>query len=208
MPVTDFFALLNEPRRPWINPDSLKEKFLALSGDLHPDRVHNASEPEKQEAGRRYAELNSAFTTLADPKSRLQHLLELERGGSLPKIQSVPSNLMDDFMRIGELLRQIDRFLMERDQVTSPMVKVQMFARGQEWTDKISDWQKVLNEARDKLLIRLEGMNPLWNSAPATGSPGRMAALPMAELEAIYQVFGFLAKWQNELRERMVRLAF
>ena len=115
---------------------------------------------------------------------------------------------MDDFMRIGELLRQIDRFLMERDQVTSPMVKVQMFARGQEWTDKISDWQKVLNEARDKLLIRLEGMNPLWNSAPATGSPGRMAALPMAELEAIYQVFGFLAKWQNELRERMVRLAF
>ena len=206
--MTDFFALLNEPRRPSINPDSLKEKFLALSGNLHPDRVHNASEPEKQEAGRRYAEFNSAFTTLADPKTRLQHLLELERGGSLPKIQAVPSNLMDDFMRIGELLRQIDRFLMERDQVTSPMVKVQMFARGQEWTDKISDWQKFLNEVRDKLLVRLEAMNPPWDSAPATDSPERIAALPIAELEAIYQVFGFLTKWQNELRERMVRLAF
>ena len=206
--MTDFFALLNEPRRPWINPDSLKEKFLALSGNLHPDRVHNASEPEKQEAGRRYAELNSAFITLADPKTRLQHLLELERGGSLPKIQAVPSNLMDDFMRFGELLRQIDRFLMERDQVTSPMVKVQMFARGQEWTDTISDWRKFLNEVRDKLLVRLEAMNPPWDSAPATGSPERITTLPIAELEAIYQVFGFLAKWQNELRERMVRLAF
>lgn len=206
--MIDFFALLNEPRRPWINLDSLKEKFLALSGSLHPDRVHNASEMEKQEAGRRYAELNSAFTTLADPKSRLQHLLELERGGPRPKIQSVPSNLMDDFMRIGELLRQIDQFLMERDQVTSPMVKVQLFARGQEWTDKISDWQKSLNEARDTLLIRLEAMNPQWDSAPAPGAPNRKATLPLNDLEAIYQVFGFITKWQNELRERMVRLAF
>ena len=207
-PVTDFFALLNEPRRPWSDPVSLKEKFVALSGDLHPDRVHNASEEVKQEAGWRYAELNSAFATLADPKNRVQHLLELERGGPPPKIKPVPSQLMEMFMQIGGLLGQVDRFLAERALVTSPMVKVQMFARGQEWADLISSRQKALNETRDHLLRKLEEMNPRWDSAPAPGAPDREAALPTNDLEEIYQVFGFITKWQNELLERMVRLAF
>ena len=186
----------------------LKDKFVTLSGDLHPDRVHGASEVVKQQAGQRYAELSSAFTTLADPKNRLQHLLELEHGGPLPKIQSVPSPLMDVFTQVGGLLRQIDNFLQERDRVTSPMVKVQMFARGQEWTDQISTWQSVLNENRDHLLGRLEQLNSCWVSAPAPGAPNRKATLPLNDLEEIYQVFGFITKWQNELRERMVRLAF
>ena len=48
--MPDYFALLNEPRRPWLDADLLKQKFLALASDLHPDRVHNASEAEKSGA--------------------------------------------------------------------------------------------------------------------------------------------------------------
>ena len=59
--MTDYFALLNEPRRPWLDPDSLKKKFLALAAGIHPDRIHNADELEKAEANRRYAELNAAY---------------------------------------------------------------------------------------------------------------------------------------------------
>ena len=78
--MIDYFALLNEPRRPWLDPDLLKRKFLTLAAGLHPDRFHNTGEPEKAGASRRYAELNAAYHCLAAPKSRLRHLLELELG--------------------------------------------------------------------------------------------------------------------------------
>ena len=35
--MTDYFNLLSEPRRPWLNPEALKQKFLNLSAEVHPD---------------------------------------------------------------------------------------------------------------------------------------------------------------------------
>ena len=78
--MTDYFALLDEPRRPWLEPEALKTKFLKLAAEIHPDRKHGAGKIEKAAANRSYAELNAAFNCLAEPKLRLLHLLELERG--------------------------------------------------------------------------------------------------------------------------------
>ena len=58
--MTDYFALLNEPRRPWLDPEPLKDKFLALSATVHPDRVHNLGAAERAAAQERYTELNAA----------------------------------------------------------------------------------------------------------------------------------------------------
>src|SRR6266436_5956888 len=69
--MNDYFAVLNEGRRPWIDPDLLKQKFLTLSAQVHPDRVHNASEAEKRSAQQRYTDLNSAYNCLRDSKARL-----------------------------------------------------------------------------------------------------------------------------------------
>ena len=88
--MADYFALLDEPRRPWLDPEILKDKFHALAATVHPDRVHRASEPEKQEANQRYAELNAAYRCLREPTKRLRHLLELERG---KKIEDVGHDL-------------------------------------------------------------------------------------------------------------------
>ena len=60
--MTDNFALLNEPRLPWLDPDLLKEKFFPLSAPFHPDRIHNASDAEKLSANQRYAELSSVLS--------------------------------------------------------------------------------------------------------------------------------------------------
>ena len=68
--MTDYFALLDEPRRPWLEPDSLKARFLALSAEVHPDRLHNAPEAQKQAANQQCAELNSAYRCLREPKER------------------------------------------------------------------------------------------------------------------------------------------
>src|SRR5438105_4306005 len=103
--MTDYFALLNESRRPWIDSDSLKQKFLALSSGVHPDRVHNSGEAERREAQELYTNLNAAYNCLREPKSRLQHLLELEQGIKPANIESIPPDLMELFMEVSQLCR-------------------------------------------------------------------------------------------------------
>jgi len=101
--VTDYFALLNEPRRPWIEPETLKAKFLKLAAEAHPDKQRSSNEAEKNSANRRYAELNSAYHCLAGPKSRLLHLLELELGAKPKDVQEIPPVLADLFAEVDDL---------------------------------------------------------------------------------------------------------
>src|SRR4051812_29960973 len=101
MATTDFFALLEEPRRPWVEMEPLKAKFLALSSRVHPDRLHNASEGDKLLATDRYASLNAAYNCLRETKERLGHLLELELGAKPGDVQKIPSDALGLFMEIG-----------------------------------------------------------------------------------------------------------
>jgi len=78
--MTDCFELLQEPRRPWLDADALKARFLKLSAAAHPDRFHGGTESERAQANDRSAELNAAYNTLRETRDRLFHLLELERG--------------------------------------------------------------------------------------------------------------------------------
>src|SRR5438552_15269515 len=140
--MTDYFALLSQPRQPWLNEDLLKAKFLQMSAEVHPDRVHGASEKEKQNANERFSELNSAYNCLREPNTRLQHLFGLETDTKPKEVQEIPSATMDVFLEIGQLCREVDSFLSRRAEVTSPLVKVEMFERAQEWTDRLNGVQR------------------------------------------------------------------
>src|SRR5690349_21762633 len=113
--MTDFFALLNEPRRLWLNPDELKAKFLALSSEVHPDRVHNAGEAEKRAAQQRYSDLNAAYQCLRKPSERLKHLLELEMGAKLSQVQTFPSQLMDLSLQVAKFCTAADAVLGQKN---------------------------------------------------------------------------------------------
>ena len=205
--MTDAFVLLNEPRRPWLDVEALKQKFLPLSGESHPDRIHSASEEEKQRATSRYAELNAAHNTLREPRDRLLHLLELELGAKPKDVQRIPVGTMDLFVEVGQLCRDVDAFIAQRVNVTSPLLKVQMFKRGMEWTDKLQALQQRINAKRDELTAELQQMNAVWDSAPPVGSPERVTALPLERLEQIYRVFSYIARWSEQIQERLVQLA-
>jgi len=205
--MTDAFALLNKPRRPWLDADALKQKFLPLSSAAHPDRTHSAPEAEKQQTNQRYAELNAAYNTLREPRDRLLHLLELERGTKPGDIQRIPPGTMDLFVEVGQLCRDVDAFLAERQNVTSPLLKVQMFERGMEWTDKLQALQQRISTKRDELTTELQQMNAVWDAAPPIGSPQRVAALPLERLEQVYRIFSYIARWSEQLQERNVQLA-
>src|ERR1051325_10772034 len=117
--MIDYFALLHEPRRPWIDADVLKTRFLELSAEAHPDRVHGAAEAIKKEAQEQFLELNAAYNCLREPKSRVQHLLELELGAKPREVQEIDPNKMKLFVAAGQLCREVHQFLAQRTQVTS-----------------------------------------------------------------------------------------
>jgi curved DNA-binding protein CbpA len=199
--VTDNFALLNEPRRPWLDANSLKQKFLALSANAHPDKIHSASENEKNATVKKFAELNAAYNCLLEPKSRLLHLLELELGAKPKDIQQIPTALADLFAEVSMVCRSADGFLAEKGKVTSPLLQVQLFERGQDWVEKLNVLQKKLNELRGKLTSELKSLDEKWieNNSETRGDL-------LKKLEELYRLFGYFNRWNGQIHERIVQL--
>jgi curved DNA-binding protein CbpA len=204
--LSDFFALLDEPRRPWLDADVLKQRFLGISGKIHPDRHHGASDAARNQANSDFAALNEAYQCLREPKERLGHLLQLELGGKPKDVQRIPPGATDFFMEVGMLCREVDQFLPEKAKATSPMLKVRLFETALELTDKLQTLQQKLSLQREALLAELKGMNTAWESAPSSG-PARTAALPLERLEQIYRLMSYLGRWWAQIQERVVQLS-
>lgn len=205
--MTDAFALLSEPRRPWLDADALKSRFLPLSTAVHPDRVHSASEAEKAAANTRYAELNAAYNTLREPRDRLLHLLELEAGGKPKDVQRIPLGTMDLFVEVGQSCRDADEFLKRKSAAESPMLKLRLMQEGLDWLDRLQALQGRVNAKRDEFITELRQLNAVWEAAPAIGSLERAAALPLERLEQIYRAMSYVARWTVQVQERIVQLA-
>jgi len=205
--MTDYFALLDEPRRPWLEPDSLKARFLALAAKMHPDRLHNAPEAQKQAANQLYAELTSAYRCLREPNERLRHLLELELRSKPDAVRPIAEANMGLYTEVSQVCRGVDQFLTERSQVTSPLLKVRQFELAQGWTDKLRRWQQEIINRAEALGAELRGMNQAWESAPPAGSAARRASLPLERLEELYRESSYLQRWLAQVQERIVRLS-
>ncbi len=204
--MTDCFALFEEAHRPWLEPDSLKKKFLSLSAQMHPDRVHKGNEMEKNAAHTRYLEINSAYNCLRDPKERLRHLLELERGSKPNDLQQVPPDLMNTFMEVSQLCRDSDAFLGEKAKVSSPLLKVQLFERAQAWTEKLTKLQGALNGWHERLVADLKAVDAKWHSDLRLNLSSRNSALD--QLEELYRLFSYFNRWSAQIQERIARLSF
>jgi DnaJ-domain-containing protein 1 len=204
----DYFALLDEPRRPWLDPELLKQKFLARSADLHPDRAHNAAETTRADAIRNFADLNAAWLCLSEPKERLRHLLELELGGPPQDARDVPAAAMDFFFEVGRLCREADAFLAVKTRTSSPLIQAQMFGAGMELADRLNALQQRIQRRRDELLGELKEMNAAWEVAPAPGAASRPVGLSLDKLEGIHRLFSYIARWTAQIQERVVRLSF
>jgi DnaJ-domain-containing protein 1 len=200
--MTDYFALFNEPRRPWLDAEALKQKFLTLSATVHPDRVHNLGETERATAQERYTELNTAYNCLREPKERLQHLLQLELGAVTKDIQRIPSDLMDLSLEVGKACREADAFLAEKARVTSPLLQVTFFERGQEFADKLQALRQRVNSISERLTDELQQLDAAWQS----GATPRSALLQ--RLEELSRLFSYFSRWNAQLQERAVRLSF
>ena len=200
--MTDHFALLQEARRPWVDPEELKQKFLTLSSTVHPDRVHQAPVAERQAADRRYAELNAAYNFLREPKDCLRHLLELEIGARAAEVQSVPTGLTDTAFAIGQLCRTADALVRDHERATSPLLQVSLFERAQAEIERLTAARDGIRERRRGLLAELQALTSAWEM------PETAANRPWVRLEEIQRLLGYFDRWLQQLDERIFRLSF
>jgi DnaJ-domain-containing protein 1 len=202
--MTDYFALLDEPRRPWLDSEALKEKFFTRSTTVHPDRVHNLGKAEKASAQEEYVRLNAAYNCLREPKTRLRHLLELELGAVPKDVQQVPADLMELFMETNQACRSADALIAENSTATSPLLKVQLFERCQEEADTLRVLLQKITAGTDRLLGRLKQLDEEWNR------PGSSPARPQffTELEKLFRLFSYFDRWTAQIQERIVKLSF
>ena len=194
----DYFALLDEPRKPWIDTGLLKDKFMEMSARCHPDKFPQAAPEERELISARYAELNAAYQCLSHTRDRLLHLIELETGKAPSDVQRIPPGTSDLFMQIGQTCAQAAAFLEKQPQTDSPILKAKRFVEQMEWTDKLTELQDRLNEISSKLEEELKRMNAdLENGAP----------LPLERLEEIYRSASYINRWTDQIREKIVQLA-
>ena len=186
----DFFALLGGPRRPWLDPEQVKETFHHLSRTLHPD--------QQAEATGDFARLNEAQATLRDPKSRLRHLLELEH----PQVRlagpaGIPPGLANLFAPVHGLLQDVDSLLGKKISACSALAKA-LLARD-EFTlrEKVENSLAELETLEADALAELQAFDTEWTS----GLPGGADRLHM-----FYQRFAYLSRWIAQLRERLFQL--
>ena len=198
----DYFALLEQPRRPWLESNALKQTFLARSASAHPDKIHAAAESERNAASQEFAALNAAYHCLVRPKSRLLHLLELERGAKPKEIQEIPQALAGIFADVATACGQADRFLSEKARTVSPLLQVQLFDRGQEWVDRLNALQKKLSALAEEMIVALKNADSKWMSGNA-----KMRAELLADLEDLYRLFSYFDRWHSQIQERIVQLS-
>ena len=142
--MTDYFALLDEARRPWLEPEKLKEKYFSLARTAPAD-----------------AELNEAFRVLCDPKLRLHHLLTLE-GADLVAGRPVPAAVADLSWKAGTLLREIERWLARNQAAASTLVRALLRPEREKLEQQLGKLEERLRAAYAAELAQLPHAEVDW----------------------------------------------
>lgn len=199
--MTDHFAALDLPRRPWLDADAIKDAFHLRSTGVHPDRVHNADDATRRAADEHYAALNAAHQCLREPKERLQHLVQLERGRKPGDLRALPDDLMRLFAEVGAALRATDSVLKRREQAGSALMKAQTLQEALPLLEQMESLQARLQDRRAGLMADLQRLDAAW-----TGTNGAAQEAALDGAENLYHQFGFLDRWMAQLRERTIQL--
>ena len=143
--MQDAFAMLQLPRRPWLEESDVRSAFQQAAARMHPDA--------KTGSAADFTELTNAYQTLREPAKRLLHLLALE-SSDLPLPAGAPAELMPLFPLIAGVRQKLDRLEPEADLL--PIRKEAHQASEQ------------LKLAMDTALLELREADAAWPSPSAT----------------------------------------
>jgi curved DNA-binding protein CbpA len=187
--MTDYFALLDQPRAPWLNPAELKEAYHRKTLENHPDTA--------APGGSDFAELNEAYQVLQDPKRRLHHLLGLENCAPPPGNQAVPQELQELFLDIGGLTQRANTLLQKTGTTTNALSKSLLKPQMVELQNEAENLRETVRRLFDAASEQLQKINVVWQ----TNRAGQFAAL-----SNLYFRFAYLSRWSAQLNELAFQL--
>jgi curved DNA-binding protein CbpA len=182
--MTDYFALLDQPRLPWLDPATLKEVFRRKTLEHHPDITTSGSEGE-------FARLNEAYQVLQDPKRRLQHLLELQGRTTSSVGRPVPPDLQDLFLEIGATNQRAAALLEKARGASSALARSLL-------KPESAAVQREIENLRTKLRDMIEDANRELQDTNLT---------QLDAIAALQQRFAYLGRWSSQLDELAFQLS-
>jgi hypothetical protein len=188
--MTDHFAALEQPRRPWIDPEALKDFFHRASAEWHPDVAGSGD-------AARFAAVTAAYSALRDPVGRLRHLLELEAPEQLSRPQSTPPEFADLFMRVAGFRQALDALVKKESAASNALTRALLA------NERMALWHRVialrdeLDTAYEATVTRLCALDAEWEARPADA---------MERLAGLQQRFAYLTKWRAQIGESLFKL--
>ena len=189
--MTDYFALLDQPRAPWLDPVALKDAYHRKTLQSHPDTA-----PSPAEGG--FAELNEAYKVLQDSKRRLHHLLELAGHVPSPTNQTIPPELHDLFPAIGAITQRASRLLEKIGSASNALSRSLLKPQILEAQKDTKELRERIQNLSDASLEQLRAMNALWTNNPTA---------EIAALSNLYFAFAYLTRWSAQLDETAFQLS-
>jgi curved DNA-binding protein CbpA len=194
--MIDYFALLDQPRAPWLDPDKLKDTYHHKTLQAHPDT--QTSRPGASATDPAFASLNEAYRVLQDPKRRLHHLLSLEGAAPSSADQTLPKQLHDLFPKVGALIQRanllLEKFRATSNALSRSLLKPQML----EVQNDTKEVREKIQMLCDASLAELRQINTAWAKNPAEQIEG---------LSNLYFALAYLTRWSGQLDEISFQLS-
>jgi len=188
----DYFTILNVERRPYVDPEILKQNFLKLSEMVHPDKYFNAS-PEVKDMAMKYSSLiNKAYTTLRDPKERLKYIVSLEMGKDAPVSTRASIETMEFFIEASDICNEADRFA--REGTKDPEKRKELLL-------KLKDLQKGADERWERIMDEIKEIDKVWVNTP----PDQRRPL-VGKLLALSHELSYLSRLKTLINEVIIEL--
>lgn len=181
--MTDFFALLDQPRQPWLDEEVLEKVFHQRARSSHPDANSGAS-------GSEFVQLNEAFAVLRNPKSRLQHLLALEGATSIEP--AIAPDFIELFASATEIAARARKESVRGTSEESAITRSMSEIRRRKLRHELATMIEKLEAEEAKTRNELRALNEMWTS-------DRTAAV--SEAGKLQQRFAFSTRWLSTLRE-------
>lgn len=183
--MTDFFALLQQPRQPWLDPEGLKQQYHQLTRAAHPD-------VQSREPVENFETINEAYRVLLDPKLRVQHLLSLEGAISPATNRAVPEEMQKLFLEIGSLAQNSQRLLEKMGNAKSALSRSLLRPQLLDLQRQTQEFLQRLNFSYEGCIAELQGLNALW----LTNKPEAMERLRL-----LYDRISYFSRWLAQLNE-------
>ncbi len=194
--MTDYFALLNQPRRPWIDPEQVKQAFHARALQVHPDaQLQQNTEPSSDAL---FAQLNQAYQVLQDPKRRLEHLLTLEGQTPDRAPATTPPAIEELFPTVAAATHRAAAVVQQSAAATNLLARTLLMSQLQNANSDLDTVRGKVRALRNNAIDRLQRLDRSWSG----GIDEQLEQLGLLYLELSYTT-----RWLSELEEKQLQLS-